>query len=136
MTLGDLLVDAERQSSLLLQEAEKLLRDLDIIADDELAQLLARRQEIVDWFQNFDVRLYDCMDGSPDAHAAVAKFRICQKETMERVLEIDAMTVALAKGRLASIGDALAACAKEAKVLSAYGETVGGTRRHRLDSVL
>jgi len=136
MTLGDLLADAERQSALLLQEAETLLRNLDIIADDELARLLTQRQEIVDWFHNFDVRMNACMDGSPEAQASVAKFRARQKSIIEKVLETDSMTIAWAKGKRASIGNALAACAKEAKVLSVYGEARGGTRRHLLDRVL
>lgn len=99
------------------------------------AELIARRQQVVDWLQGFDERLAAAVAKEPGAAAAVAAFRIFQAETIKQVLDTDGLTIALAKERLSSIAENLRSFAKGKQIRNAY-ERADARERHRLNGML
>jgi hypothetical protein len=100
----------------LLDEARKLLGNLDTLGVTGLAEAVQRRQEIVELLQNFDRRFSeDCRAELP------AEFRAFMEETTEKILEIDRLVMAWARDKQGAIKEQLAAHARSKSVSRAYG---------------
>lgn len=114
-----------------------MLQRIDIMTPEDGAELIARRQQVVDWLQGFDERLAAAVAKEPGAAAAVAvaAFRIFQAETIKQVLDTDGLTIALAKERLSSIAENLRSFAKGKQIRNAY-ERADARERHRLNGML
>ena len=117
-----LLVRRESQYQLLLKESATLLRNLDTFSSEEVTELIARRQEIVNDLQNVDHLLHTCYE---EVHESASQrqlheFRLFQEAATGRILELDALVIALAKEQLDALKGDLAALSKRKTVLTAY----------------
>lgn len=113
---------SESRYQLLLKEAATLLRNLDTFSPEEVSELIARRQEIVNDLQNVDHLLQTCYEqvqGSA-SRRQLDEFRLFQEAATGRILELDALVIALAKEQLDALKGDLAALAKRKTVLTAY----------------
>jgi len=122
VALQTLLCRRESQYQLLLEEAAALLRNLDTFSSEEVTELIARRQEIINDLQNVDHLLQTCYEkvqGSA-SRRQLDEFRLFQEAATGRILELDALVIALAKVRLDALKGDLAALAKRRTVLTAY----------------
>lgn len=123
----------KEQYQLLLNESACLLRNLDTCDPEEVTELIARRQKIIDQLQNDDHSLQTISVGSDQRQ--LDEFRSFQEVVTRRILELDGLVIALTQAQLNIIKGDLVALAKRRVVLTAYegnGHGMGGeSPRHR-----
>lgn len=107
---------------LLLEASENLLRNFDTVTPDETASLLARRQESIDRFQNIDASLQRSLasDRGGLADALLEEFRAFQKSATDRILELDALVMALATERMNALRGEMAGLSRRKQAAFAY----------------
>jgi hypothetical protein len=130
-----MIAEAEQKHLLLLQEANDLLTRLDYIGPEELLDLLERRQALVEWIQNFDAIVAEGDWSGPAERAALDSFKIFQRETIGKVLEVDGLVTGLAQGKCSSIQASLSSMKKGRRIRNAF-DNAGSVQQHSLDSKL
>ncbi|MBJ6724833.1 flagellar protein FliT [Geomesophilobacter sediminis] len=92
--------------------------------------MLARRQEIVASLQRIDgaLKRRQTQAGDQRLLEELTEFR---KATTERILELDAMVMALARERQATIRTKLSRVSNSKSAVSAYTDHAGGRRHAR-----
>jgi hypothetical protein len=108
----------------LLSEASELLRNFDTASASGAAELLARRQQIIDRFQNFDTQLKE-IGGEASSQGLLQEFRAFQQETTKRILELDGLAIALGKERLGLLKGKLDGMRKGKHAFVAYEQSAG-----------
>lgn len=109
----------------LLSATENLLRCFDTCAPQDLEELLARRQEIITEFQAVDDQLVGYLNSltgpmERDVELVWEEFRLFQESSTKRILELDALVIALARERCKGIKGDLAALVVKKAAHSAY----------------
>jgi len=108
----------KEQYQLLLEESAYLLRNFDTCNSEEVADLIARRQKIIDQLQNDAPSLQTCCEGADQRQ--LDEFRSFQQDSTGRILELDGLVIALAREQQSMIKGDLTALAKRKVVLTAY----------------
>ncbi len=81
---------------------------------------------LIDGLQNIDLQLEGLQPGGDETgRLLLAEFRIFQKETTARILELDALAVALGKARLDALHGEIAGLSKRRTVVTAYEQGRG-----------
>ena len=121
----------KEQYQLLLDQSATLLRNLDTWSPEEADELIARRQEIIDRLQNIDSSLQSfCEGGGRKANQLLLdQFRGFQQSATKRILELDAVVIALAKEQLDTLKVDLAGLSKRKTALIAYEKNGYGMGR-------
>ncbi len=131
--LEKLIAAGREQYSRLQEEATDLLRNLDTLSPRALGEAVQRRQNLVEKLQQFDARFDEAYPG-PDY--ALAEFRRFQEKITKKILEIDALVIALAQGKQAALKGKLASISKSHAAFRAYEKRGPAQRRPWLnDSV-
>ncbi|GAW68630.1 hypothetical protein GPEL0_01f5052 [Geoanaerobacter pelophilus] len=134
-SLLEMIAEAEQKHLLLLQEANDLLKRLEYIGPEELADLLERRQTLVEWIQDFDAAIAGADCSGPVERAALDSFKIFQRETIGKVLEVDGLVTGLAQGKCSSIQASLSSMKKSKRIRNAF-DNAGSVQQHSLDRKL
>lgn len=115
----------------LLDESERLLGTLDTCSPEDTAELTARRQKIVDELQNIGPFLRACREaglGEAD-RCLLDAFSSYQETVTGRILELDALAIALVNEKLLALKGDMAALSTRKVMLNAYeGNGRGGGR--------
>ena len=129
--LRNLLSTWQGEYQLLLGEASELLRNFDTASASGASELLARRQQIIDRFQNFDTLLKEIGAGEEaSSQDLLQEFRAFQQETTKRILELDGLAIALGKERLGLLKGKLDGMRKGKHAFAAYEQSAGVGMRH------
>ena len=116
----------------LLDDASELLRNFDGYRYSGPAELIARRQQIIDRFQNYDVLLrgHEILEKKHEGlFEGFASFR---EDVTKKILEIDALVIALAMDRQIVLQGEFAGLTKRKTVISAYEANRSSTRQVRM----
>lgn len=118
----------------LQDEAEALLADFDACGNGVCEARIARRQECLQTIQTIDDYLsgVDLAQVESDAQAreAVAGYRSLQEAATKRILELDALVIALAGTRMDSLKGQLATLSRGKVAYGCYERSGRIARRH------
>lgn len=130
--LETLLNDVTVRCEMLLAETTDILRNLDTWGEEEFAAAMARRQEIIEEIQKIDLTCSSHVDGgAAAAQLALDQYRSARDAAIRKVLELDALTIALGRQRLDVVKGELAAVARGKVATTAYDRShlhAGGSR--------
>ncbi|GFO59044.1 hypothetical protein GMST_13690 [Geomonas silvestris] len=121
---GALFDEGRKLYEMLLAEATDLLRNLGRLDPEGVAEVLERRQSLVDALQDFDARFRPVAD-SPGG----AEFRAFREEITREILAVDGLVIGLAQDKQQCIRAKSSSIAKSASVGRAY-DAHFGTRSH------
>lgn len=110
----------------LLDEATDQLRNLDTLSPEQMAEVVRRREDLVEALKRFDMRSYSA---PANMDQKVAEFRAFQENVTRKILEIDGLIIALAREKQAVIREKLTSLAKSATAFQAYERSGIAQRR-------
>lgn len=118
----------------LLEEAVRLLRNIDSRPPEDLAGAIERRYEYLEQIREVEDELANMQAESGKECGGICRqtlddFRSFQKSTIQSVLEIDALVTALAQDRLNLIRGEIASLARGRSAIAGYGGAEDTNRR-------
>ncbi|WP_282000530.1 hypothetical protein [Geotalea uraniireducens] len=124
----------QEQYRCLQAEAEALLADFDACGNGVCEARIARRQECIQTIQDVDDYLSDVdhaqVELDAESREAVAGYRRLQEAATKRILELDALVIALAGTRMDSLRGQLAALSRGKVAYGCYERSGRIPRRH------
>lgn len=118
----------------LLDDASELLSNFDGYRYSGPAELIEHRQQIIDRFQSYDALLngHGGFEWNDEDEGLLDDFISFRKEMTKKILEVDALVIALARERQILLQGEFAGLTKRKTVLSAYEANRSSGRQIRV----
>lgn len=128
-----IVAESETVLGLLLKEATDFLRSFDTSTPESIEEMIRRREDILERFHDLNARI--ALQSEHLNADELESFRQRKDAAVRKIVEIDALVIALARKQLSSIKEDLSALSKGKKVLHAY-ERGSVTSSHKLNDTV